>query len=243
MRLILLIYFFIILPVKAAPTHFGASKEILKGSIYPFKGQTFYCGCEYQKNSIKSESCKLMLKKSHKRARRLEWEHVVPVSAFGHSFKEYREAKKLCPAKGKKSLSPRKCATKLNPKFAAMAGDLHNLVPVVGAINALRSNFSFTELGAEAQKLCDKGFLLLGRKVSPPQELKGDVARIYLYMDTTYPGTGIISEKNRKLFDSWNKLDPVSKYECELDSLKAKFQGVNNPFIASQCTQFSKANK
>jgi hypothetical protein len=30
----------------------------------------------------------------------------------------------------------------------------------------------------------------------------GDIARTYFYMDTAYPGRGIISEKNRKLLRS-----------------------------------------
>ena len=34
-------------------------------------------------------------------------------------------------------------------------------------------------------------------------------------MDSVYPDRGIISKKNRKLFDAWNKSDPVDELECE----------------------------
>lgn len=229
--------------ILAAPAHFGASQAILKSKIYPHKGKTFYCNCSYQKNSIETKSCALKLKKHSKRQKRLEWEHVVPVSAFGHSFKEYREAKTLCKRKGKRSLSPRKCAKMLNPLFATMTGDLHNLVPVVGAINALRSNFSFAELSAKANTLCGAGFKLEGRKVAPPETIKGDIARIYFYMNERYPNRGIISQKNSKLFASWDKLDPVSFEECELHKLKAENQGNSNPFVAKECEKLTKASK
>ena len=74
-----------------------------------------------------------------------------------------------------------------------------------------------------------------GRKVMPPNYRKGDVARIYMYMDSAYPGRGIISKKNKKLFVAWDKMDPVSKKECQISRAKAKLQGNNNPFVIKRC--------
>ena len=52
-------------------------------------------------------------------------------------------------------------------------------------------------------------------KAEPPPEKWGDIARTYFYMGAAYPGHGVISKKNRKLFEAWNKMDPVDEWECE----------------------------
>ena len=45
---------------------------------------TFYCGCSYTGKDIDLASCGYQPKKDDaKRAKRLEWEHVVPAHAFG----------------------------------------------------------------------------------------------------------------------------------------------------------------
>ena len=54
------------------------------------------------------------------------------------------------------------------------------------------------------------------RKAEPPLNVRGDIARTYLYMDVAYPGRGIISKKNRKLFAAWNRQDPVDRWKSSL---------------------------
>jgi deoxyribonuclease-1 len=53
-------------------------------------------------------------------------------------------------------------------------------------------------------------------------------------MDWAYPGRGIISGKNRKLFEAWAKADPPDAWERERAKRIAKRQGNANPFIAGQ---------
>jgi deoxyribonuclease-1 len=216
-------------------TSFSRSKTLLKNKIYPHKGRTFYCNCLFQKKSIKTKNCGVNLKKFKNRKKRLEWEHVVPAHAFGQSFKEWRNAKVLCRRKGKKALSGRKCAAKHSELFRAMEANLHNLVPTVGSVNALRSNLSFAEISKSDIPICRNGFKIKGRKVSPPKGRKGDVARIYFYMEKTYPGHGIISNKNRKLFQAWSKQDPVTPEECLVNSRKKLLQGEGNVFVEKFC--------
>src|SRR5699024_5720450 len=111
--------------------------------------------------------------------------------------------------KKKRAFKGRKCARR-NPLFAKMEGDLYNLYPEVGELNGLRSNFSMamiprspktTSFGKCQAKIED-------RKFEPMDAAKGLVARTYMYMDKTYPGRGIISGKNAKLFEAWNKMYP-----------------------------------
>ena len=54
-------------------------------------------------------------------------------------------------------------------------------------------------------------------------------------MDSVYPGRGIISKKNRKLFDAWNQSDPVDEWECERAKRIEKIQGNRNDVVMRSC--------
>ena len=54
-------------------------------------------------------------------------------------------------------------------------------------------------------------------------------------MDSVYPSRGIISKKNRKLFESWNKSDPVDEWECERAKRIEKIQGNRNEVVMGNC--------
>ena len=58
-----------------------------------------------------------------------------------------------------------------------------------------------------------------------------DIARISFYMDAAYPGHGIISDKNRKLFETWNTEDPVDDWERERARRIEQMQGTRNPLV------------
>ena len=50
-------------------------------------------------------------------------------------------------------------------------------------------------------------------------------------MDWAYPGRGIISKKNKKLFDAWDKADPVNLLEWKKCERIKIIQGNTNPFV------------
>jgi len=68
-------------------------------------------------------------------------------------------------------------------------------------------------------------------KIEPRPAIRGDVARTYLYMNWAYPGHGIISRSNQKLFEAWNRADPVDDWERERARRIEAIQGNRNPFI------------
>jgi deoxyribonuclease-1 len=76
-----------------------------------------------------------------------------------------------------------------------------------------------------------------GRKAEPPPVKRGNIARTYFYMDWAYPGHGIISKKNRKLFKAWDKEDPVDEWECERGKRVEQIQGNENPFVKKACVE------
>lgn len=209
----------------------------LTAPLHADRGLTLYCRCGYRGKRIDWASCGYQPVSSGKRAKSMEWEHVVPADAFGQAFVEWREGAPHCQ-KGKKKFKGRKCAEK-NPLFARMEADLYNLFPEVGEVNALRSNYSMAEVGALG-KFAGKTFggcraRVWESKFEPMDFAKGTVARAYLYMDWAYPGHGIISDKNQKLFEAWDRMYPVESWECELYRRIKRVQKNENPILAERC--------
>lgn len=114
-----------------------------------------------------------------------------------------------------------------------MEADLHNLVPALPELNRRRKNYTLTEIPGEERKFGKCDFEISNRKAEPPKtpvDRRGDVARAHFYMQDRY-GVKIISNKKKKLYESWNKLDPVDESEKRINCLKAKFMGNYNKFI------------
>ena len=120
-------------------------------------------------------------------------------------------------------------------KIQVYGSDLYNLVPAVGEINGLRSNYSFAMIPGEKRLFGKCDMEIEERKAEPPPEKRGNIARTYFYMDEAYPGHGIISKKNKKLFQTWDKLDPVDEWECERSRRIEKIQGNENRFVKKEC--------
>lgn len=218
-------------------TSFNKAKRAL-ATIYASRRQTFYCACRFnqQKRIIRSD-CSYRPRKNSKRAKRVEWEHIVPASAFGQSFRVWRDGHPDCVDRRGKRFRGRNCARKVSILFRHMESDMHNLVPSIGELNGLRSNFSMAVLEENKGRFGNCPVKIAGRKIEPPTSVKGDVARAYLYMHQAYPGRGVVSRKNRKLYHSWQRLDPVDRWECERDRAIAKEQGNHNPFVLAQCKE------
>ena len=212
---------------------FGQAKAQLK-NLYKAHPVSFYCGCDINWESNKKlvpgiESCGYLPRnertrkgKVNVRAKRIEWEHVVPAWEFGHQLQ--------CWQKGK-----RKYCSKNSKVFKSMEGDLHNLVPAIGEVNADRSNFKFNMIEGEKRVYgrCDAEVNFKLKIFEPSPKVQGNIARTYFYFEKEY---GLrISKKQRKLFNAWDKLDPVDKSECDIHLWKAKVQGNDNTFINKSC--------
>lgn len=207
--------------------------------LHAKRGTTLYCRCRYVGKQVDWASCDYRPARDSVRAKRIEWEHVVPAEAFGQSFIEWREGGPRCRRKGH-TYRGRKCAEK-NPEFKRMEGDLYNLFPEDGEVNGLRSNFSMAEIGTLG-RMAGISFggckaRIFESKFEPMDFAKGTVARAYLYMDVEYPGHGIISDKNRKLFAAWDAAHPVEPWECELYRSIRKIQKNENPILAARCSK------
>jgi deoxyribonuclease I len=241
--LTLILSFLFVIPCHAGDngnstnTSFNKAKKILLREVYRDHQVTFYCGCPFDNAKQILPSDKYTPKKEGKRAHRLEWEHIVPAHAFGQSFPEWRNGDLECRTKKGKVFKGRNCARKMSKKFRYMEADMYNLVPAIGEINGLRSNYSYAMIPGEKRKFGNCDMEIQDRKAEPPPDKRGDIARTYFYMNWAYPGHGVISKKNRKLFKAWNKQDPVDDWECERDRRIEKIQGNENPYVKKACAE------
>lgn len=123
------------------------------------------------------------------------------------------------------------CCAKVDKVFKRIKADLHNLTPAIGELNADRSNKRYAIVDGElrAYGACD--FEVGGaKKVTEPREaIRGDVARIWLYMAETYSIR--LSPKQRAMFEAWSKSDPVDNRERLRDRRIEAVQGNRNPHI------------
>jgi len=133
---------------------FSKAKKLLLNEVYFDHKITFYCGCPFKNKKQIIPSDKFSpTTKYLKRAKKVEWEHVVPAHAFGQSFSEWRNGDPKCINKKGKSFKGRRCTEKVNKEYRYMQADLYNLVPANGQINALRSNYSFALIPGEKDNL------------------------------------------------------------------------------------------
>lgn len=194
-----------------SPSSFYKAKKLLYNKIYKDQNQTFYCGCLYKDKVVDLDSCGYKVRKNTKRAKRTEAEHIVPAYWIAHLTKQGKE----CWTKGTQlqATNGRKHCLKTNKQFKQAHNDLMNLVPAIGEINADRSNYQFAMIKQEKSKYgaCDFEVDRSNKTVEPPLNVRGDIARVYFYMQNKY-GLKLL-DKTQRLMQHWNEIDPISEWE------------------------------
>lgn len=102
-----------------------------------------------------------------------------------------------------------------DPIFKKMEGDLQNLVPAIGEINGDRSNYRYAQapknLVFNQYGNCQVYTDFKNKRFYPADYSKGWIARSYLYMSKTYNIR--LSNQERKLMESWDRMYPMSEAE------------------------------
>jgi len=219
------------LPVMAKESvfSFSTAKKKLYKTVYQNQGETFYCGCDWSKKKVDLGSCGLQSyfpKKQRKRSLRTEAEHIIPASWLLRVNGQDRQCVSDAKAKGD---SPRKYCQKHDKSYKQAHSDLVNLVPAVGQINADRSNKPFVNsVNTKSKSYGQCSTEISSRGIVPPNDRKGDIARIAQYMQSKY---GVkYSKRQQALFDKWMQQDPVSEQEIKRDNKIIKTQGYGLDF-------------
>ena len=235
MRLFLLIIITLVSnsTLASPPSSFSKIKKVLYKKVYPNYGKTFYTNCDWRKKQVDLSSCGLQNsfpRKQMKRATRVEVEHVIPSSWFYKKNGNWRQCVIDAKRAGKKK---RKYCRDNDKQFRKAHNDLINLRPTVGQINANRSNKAFAERlsGKKQSTFRGNGKLMQisSRVVVPDDSIKGDIARIGMFMSSRYDLK--LSKRVINLYKKWNKLDPVSQEEWVLNKRIERAQGHGNTYV------------
>lgn len=183
-----------------------------------------YCGCPYTRRGsggqINPADCGYQVRGNQTRATRTEAEHVVAAENLGRQFVCWREG-------------GRDHCNNTDLDFRNAHNDLHNLIPVIGEVNANRSNYRF-DMIAESKTNYTYGACTFKvdpttRRAEPSDDMKGDVARANLYMRDQH---GLrLSSAQERLFDIWHRADPVSDWERIRDERIRNLQGNSNHWV------------
>lgn len=213
---------------------FSKAKKLMQKNVYHDHRETIYCGAEFDVHKNVIPPAGFTTTKYKKRAKRIEWEHVVPAENFGRTFNEFRDGHPSCVNKKGKSFKGRKCATKMNKEYRLMQADMYNLFPAIGAVNAMRSNYNFVAQAGGGSDFGSCDMKIDNRKAEPPVEARGRIARTYLYMDATYERYNM-SKSQRQLMNAWDRMYPVSDWECVRAKRIEVLQKSNNRVITERC--------
>ena len=216
---------------------FAKAKKVLLEKVYYDHHKTFYCDCDFSSDKTVSHANGYKPKNTWKRAYRIEWEHIVPAYEFGHNFPEWTNGSSECVSSKGKPYKGRKCAEKVQSKYRYMQADTYNLVPAVGEVNGLRSNYPYGIIPGEKREFGTCDMEIENKRAEPPPEKRGDIARTYFYMEYAYPAYVKISEGQRKMFKEWSEGDLVDQWECERSQRIEALQGSANPLVNSKCGQ------
>ena len=244
----LMITCFSLTSVADIPSSFSKSKEIAEEEIYEDHRISFYCGCSYTENKeVNQVSCGYKPRKpltrsgkENKRDNRIEWEHVLPASIMGENLSCWGDQRgELFPACVKsngKLHNGRTCCQKVNPTFKNAHNDLVNLTPAIGEVNGNRSNHRYGIIEGETRKYGACDFEFEDNIAEPSERVRGDIARIQLYMLETY-GEALnfsFTEERVEMLIDWAGQDPVSDWELTRNERICQQQDQSN-FIISEC--------
>ena len=162
----------------------------------------------------------------------IKWVQVVPDTFFGRHMACMNEPVCINVFTKVKFGSPL-CCRRVNAKYKMMEADLFNLIPVVSEVAAKRGTRIFSDVPNPSFKIGSLKFD--ERYMEPSDEVKGDIARVYLYMDERYDLE--LSKHQKEIFEVWHRLDPVDDHECAIAKIILKVQGGENSLIEEGCVK------
>ena len=186
--------------------------------------KTFYLGCDIKfsgrgKFSPDLRSCNYINNGNPTRSRRIEWEHLVPAS-FG------RDVYSCWKNGGRKN-----CQN--SPEFQTFEADPVNLVPSIGEVNGNRSNYKYGDLSTGFSYGSNEKVLFNSklRLFMPPEEKKGRIGRVHLYITDKYKIK--YSDDYLSLMKRWAR-KPALKEECDYNRLTSSW-GFENKYSTAAC--------
>jgi deoxyribonuclease-1 len=213
---------------------FARAQNRAKKKIYAGHLVSLFCGCPIGPSRvIDNSTCGYKPRDKTRDTARAVWKHVVPMKMAAKHLDCWRGDDPSCvDAKGK-TLKKRKCCTLagVSPQYERMESDLQNIAPTIDELNKDRKDFTPGIVEGEKREYgaCDFEIDASQKTFEPAESIRGDIARIYLYMADTYGMK--LKAKERDILLQWHKKDPPDKWEKERNQRIREVQKVGNPFI------------
>ena len=204
---------------------FDNAKTISKALAVKLNSRELYADCTMKmidnKLTIVFNKCSYVPRKAGKKNSVPDIEHIAAASWYPSITDQpcWKENRNNC--------------AKDNAAFNNFYTDLHNLYPALAEINRDRSNRRWCD--SKLKPTYGKtGFILdlNADCVTPPNNKKGDVARVMLYMNQQHHLN--LSEQDIRLFNRWSANDKVNNEEVQRNTLVFHIQHTCNLFI-SKC--------
>lgn len=215
-----------------APDNRTQAVKLIKKIHFDYK-KTWLNGCDYtydlqscmDKTMVDTSTCSVQ-----EQNQTVKWIQVVPDSFYGRNRECMNE--EVCVSKYTgKNYKGKRCCRQSDAEYRKMEADLFNLIPVVSAVAEKRTDQIFQEVKAPKYRVgkvkMDDAF------IEPPDNLKGDIARVYLYMNERYGLDLTLDEKEAYYY--WHKFDSVDQRECAIAKMIMKIQGSRNRWIQERC--------
>ncbi len=198
---------------------------------YPF---TLFCNCTFVQGRLSSDRCGYVPQKRNFRASQVDFRPLIPPERYGPDFAEWQGAP-ACKDRSGRPYGGIRCAAEQNPEFARMAADLYNWFPIESELEGLRLGSRIDEVPGEPRLFGDCDVELQGKVLEPRTDIRGDIARTFLYMDLSYPMHAFMTVEQRRTMESWSREDPVDEWECKRATRIARTQGNKNVFVEDAC--------
>lgn len=203
---------------------FDNAKTISKSLAVKLNSLELYANCTMKimdnKLSIIFNKCEYVPRKAGKKNPVPDIEHIAAASWYPSitdqpCWKDNRE----------------NCA-KDNVLFKNFYTDLHNLYPALAEINRDRSNRRWCESNLKPT-YGKTGFILdlNADCVTPPNNKKGDIARVMLYMNQQHHLN--LSDSDIRMFNRWSNTDKITSEEIQRNILVYQIQKTCNQFISN----------
>ena len=162
----------------------------------------------------------------------IKWIQVVPDWFFGRHMDCMN--KDICTnVFTKEKFGSPMCCRRVNPKYKMMEADLFNLIPAISKVASKRESRLFFDVVKPEFSVGNLKFD--DDFIEPRDEVKGDIARVYLYMDARYDLN--LSKQQKETYFRWHALDPVDRHECSVAKIILKVQGGENSLVEEGCTK------
>jgi endonuclease I len=209
-------------------------KKLLNEQVLNY---SFYCDCPAWDNYLYLKKCSYNIQNLSVAAK---IRHIIPVSQFVDRFKEFKGNDKKCREKNP-AVFGEECVSLVNKEYIQLESDPNNLSIVEPFINQSLAGktISSTNIKGSYLNACPIKTNTQQIYFEDPKKA-GWIARLFLYLDETYPTAKILNEEKRISYSKISDTYKPSKNECKFTLAISKKYGKINKRTQDLCMKQQK---